>query len=231
MHVMTDETVAVRVERLIPAPPDRVYRAWLDPELIRRWMAPGDFTVARVEVDERVGGHYRIWHATEAGVRGGFESEIVDLVAGERIVFRWGFVGPDRTAGPVYDSQPDDHATPGPGRRDPAHARPRAPRVAAGSTTGRRRQRRTRLGRRPREACPVRACRRLTAVSGRPEDLGPRLRKSGVLVPAAGTGSPKFARSPLACSGGSYGRGSRDTARRTARAPSDRPISVSSAAA
>jgi uncharacterized protein YndB with AHSA1/START domain len=105
MRTMTDETVAVRLERLIPAPPDRVYRAWLEPDLIQRWMAPGDFTAARVEVDERVGGHYRIWHATEAGVRGGFESEIVELVPGERIVFRWGFVGPNRTAGPVYDSQ------------------------------------------------------------------------------------------------------------------------------
>ena len=35
---------------------------------------------------------------------GGFECEIVELVPSERIVFRWGFVGPERTAGPRYDS-------------------------------------------------------------------------------------------------------------------------------
>ena len=32
---------AVRLERVIPAPPHEVYRAWLDPALLRQWMAPG----------------------------------------------------------------------------------------------------------------------------------------------------------------------------------------------
>ncbi len=93
----------VRRTRRIPAPPRDVYRAWLDPALLARWMAPG-LEVTRAEVDARVGGHLRIWHA-EAGVpAGGFECEIVELVADERLVFRWGFVGPERARGPAYDS-------------------------------------------------------------------------------------------------------------------------------
>jgi uncharacterized protein YndB with AHSA1/START domain len=95
----------VRLHRIIPAPPDKVYRAWLEPELIRRWMAPGSLEVIRAEVDERVGGHYRIWHAGAEGEVGGFECELLELVPHERIVLRWGFVGPDRLAGPTYDSQ------------------------------------------------------------------------------------------------------------------------------
>jgi uncharacterized protein YndB with AHSA1/START domain len=95
----------VRLHRFIPAPPDKVYRAWLEPELIRRWMAPGSLEVIRAEVDERVGGHYRIWHAGAEGEVGGFECELLELVPHERIVLRWGFVGPDRLAGPTYDSQ------------------------------------------------------------------------------------------------------------------------------
>jgi uncharacterized protein YndB with AHSA1/START domain len=95
---------AVRLQRTIPAPPDRVYRAWLDPDLLARWMAPGALDVTRAEVDERVGGHFRIWHASADGDVGGFEAELLELVPGERIVFRWGFVGPDRLAGPTYDS-------------------------------------------------------------------------------------------------------------------------------
>ncbi len=51
-------TPAARVERSFAAPADRVYRAWLDPELRRRWLAPGDAEVTRVEVEERVGGRY-----------------------------------------------------------------------------------------------------------------------------------------------------------------------------
>jgi uncharacterized protein YndB with AHSA1/START domain len=38
----TSETRAVvRFERTISAPPHKVYRAWLEPELIKQWMAPG----------------------------------------------------------------------------------------------------------------------------------------------------------------------------------------------
>lgn len=95
---------AVRLQRSIAAPPDRVYRAWLEPDLLARWMAPGALEVTRTEVDERVGGHFRIWHASAEGDVGGFEAELLELIPGERIVFRWGFVGPDRLAGPTYDS-------------------------------------------------------------------------------------------------------------------------------
>lgn len=93
----------VKLQRTLPAPPHAVYRAWLEPELLRQWMAPG-VDVKRAEVDARVGGRLRIWHAQGGTDVGGFECEIVELVPDERLVFRWGFVGPERTAGPVYDS-------------------------------------------------------------------------------------------------------------------------------
>jgi len=95
---------AVHLQRVIPAPPDRVYRAWLEPELLRRWLAPGEVQVTRIEVDERVGGHYRVWQGSVNGDVGGFECEILELVPGQRIVFRWGFVGPERMHGPAFDS-------------------------------------------------------------------------------------------------------------------------------
>jgi uncharacterized protein YndB with AHSA1/START domain len=94
----------VRLQRTFAAPPERVYRAWLDPEVLGRWMAPGALEVTRAEVDERVGGRLRIWHAGPEVDVGGFEAELLELVPGERIVFRWGFVGPERLAGPTYDS-------------------------------------------------------------------------------------------------------------------------------
>jgi uncharacterized protein YndB with AHSA1/START domain len=100
----TTEKHAVRLSRIIPAPPARVYRAWLEPELLRRWLAPGEVQATRVEVDERVGGRFRIWHGTGTGDAGGFECEITELVPDERIAFRWGFVGPERADGPVFDS-------------------------------------------------------------------------------------------------------------------------------
>ena len=88
---------SVELHRTIPAPPARVYRAWLDPELLVQWAAPVEYDAARVEVDERVGGHYRCWHVDAQGQDvGGFDCEILELVPDERIVLRWQFVGPDR---------------------------------------------------------------------------------------------------------------------------------------
>ncbi len=104
MPPKSKEHAVVRLERTIPAPPQRVYRAWVEPDLLRRWMAPGGLEVQRVEVDERVGGHYRLWHADTDSDVGGFDCELIELVPDQRIVFRWGFVGPERTNGPAYDS-------------------------------------------------------------------------------------------------------------------------------
>ena len=105
MSASTAEHATIRVERLIPAPPGQVYRAWLDPELLRLWMAPGSMTMARAEVEEWPGGCYRIWQEDSGRDAGGFEAELLELVPDERLVFRWGFAGPQRADGPVYDSR------------------------------------------------------------------------------------------------------------------------------
>jgi uncharacterized protein YndB with AHSA1/START domain len=97
------ETV-VRIERTIAAPPHKVYRAWLDPDMVQRWLAPGGLTVKRAEIDERVGGRYGIWQADQDSDVGGFECQLLELVPDRRIVFHWSFVGPARTDGPTFDS-------------------------------------------------------------------------------------------------------------------------------
>jgi uncharacterized protein YndB with AHSA1/START domain len=98
-------TTDVQLERTFDAAPERIYRAWLEPRLLQHWMAPGEITTTRVEVDEQVGGRYRIWHAQDGADAGGFDCELVELVPNERITWRWGFVGPQRQDGPRFDSQ------------------------------------------------------------------------------------------------------------------------------
>jgi uncharacterized protein YndB with AHSA1/START domain len=107
MTAMTStEPVTVRLQRTFSATPAEVYRAWLDPELIGRWMYTRDRSGARAAVDERVGGRYSVWQMEHDGSEaGGMEAEIVELVPDERLVFDWRFVGPDRDAGPTYDTR------------------------------------------------------------------------------------------------------------------------------
>lgn len=103
---MTSDTqTALRLTRIVQAPRERAYRAWLEPEVVRRWMAPHGKSVKQVIVDERVGGHYEVWLVDEDGNdTGGFDWELLELVEGERIVASWRFVGPDREHDPSHDS-------------------------------------------------------------------------------------------------------------------------------
>ena len=50
----------VTVTRLINAPQARVYKAWTDPEDMKKWTGPGDRTLGFFECDYRVGGRYRL---------------------------------------------------------------------------------------------------------------------------------------------------------------------------
>ncbi len=88
---------AARVQRTLPFPRERVYRAWLEPDTVVRWFVDPAFTDGRAEVDERVGGHYRIFQVDPSGeLTGGSENSILELVPNERIVLSWRFAGPNR---------------------------------------------------------------------------------------------------------------------------------------
>lgn len=54
------EKDAVKVERLLAAPPEEVFDAWVDPNSLRRLMCPNTVLHARVEADVRMGGEFRI---------------------------------------------------------------------------------------------------------------------------------------------------------------------------
>lgn len=111
---------ALRVQRTLPFPRERVYRAWLDPATMVRWFVDPSFTDGRAEVDPRVGGHYRIFQVDpEGAMTGGSESRILELVPNERIVLAWRFAGPNREE----DLSPETWLTvtfaePGPGETE-----------------------------------------------------------------------------------------------------------------
>jgi uncharacterized protein YndB with AHSA1/START domain len=60
---MTDapaEAGRIEVVRMIDAPREDVFRAWTDPDQLRSWWGPGEFTCPEAEVDLRPGGSYRL---------------------------------------------------------------------------------------------------------------------------------------------------------------------------
>ena len=85
---MSDE---LTVSRVIHAPRDEVFRAWTDPEEIKRWFGPGEFHTPEAEVDLRPGGAYRFLMQAPDGnsmpVIGTYEE--IDPPA--RLVYTWQF--------------------------------------------------------------------------------------------------------------------------------------------
>lgn len=50
----------VQLHRVLSAPPERVYRAFLDPEALVKWMCPHGFTAKVHSMDAKVGGGYKM---------------------------------------------------------------------------------------------------------------------------------------------------------------------------
>jgi len=80
-------TNTVRLHRVLRAPPERVYRAFLDPEAMAKWLPPHGFTGRVHQVDARVGGEYRMSFTNVAtGHSHSFGGKYLELVPNERIV-------------------------------------------------------------------------------------------------------------------------------------------------
>jgi uncharacterized protein YndB with AHSA1/START domain len=57
---MSNSTNTVRLHRVFRAPAERVYRAFLEPEAMVKWLPPYGFTGKVHEMDARAGGGYRM---------------------------------------------------------------------------------------------------------------------------------------------------------------------------
>lgn len=55
---MTDNKDGIVIERIFDAPRAMVWKAWTDPEMIKKWWGPEGFTAPSIKVDLRVGGKY-----------------------------------------------------------------------------------------------------------------------------------------------------------------------------
>jgi len=63
---------AVVVRRIIAAPADDLFDAWLDPEALAEWMRPGAIQRSEARTDPRVGGEYEVvMHGEKNGDRYG----------------------------------------------------------------------------------------------------------------------------------------------------------------
>ena len=76
----------IRLHRVLRAPPERVYRAFLDPDAMAKWLPPNGFTGKVHQLDAKVGGTHRMSFTNfTTGQSHSFGGRYLDLVPNERI--------------------------------------------------------------------------------------------------------------------------------------------------
>lgn len=86
----------VRLHRVFKAPPERVYRAFLEPAALVKWMAPHGFVATIHHMDARVGGGYRMSFTNfSTGKSHSFGGTYQELLPGERLRYTDAFDDPN----------------------------------------------------------------------------------------------------------------------------------------
>jgi uncharacterized protein YndB with AHSA1/START domain len=89
-------TNTIRLHRVLAAKPEKVYRAFLDPDAMARWLPPNGFTGKVHHSDPKVGGTYRmIFTNFTTGSVIGFGGEYRELIPGERLRYTDVFEDPN----------------------------------------------------------------------------------------------------------------------------------------
>jgi uncharacterized protein YndB with AHSA1/START domain len=93
---MTTTTNTVRLHRVLTAKPDKVYRAFLDPDAKARWLPPNGFLGKVHQSDQKVGGRYKMSFINfTTGNSHSFGGEYLELVPGERLRYTDQFDDPN----------------------------------------------------------------------------------------------------------------------------------------
>jgi uncharacterized protein YndB with AHSA1/START domain len=94
MPIMT--TNSVRLHRVLRAPPERIYRAFLDADALAKWLPPYGFTCKVHQMDARPGGTFRMSFSNFSTGHGhSFGGEYRELVPHERIRYSDKFDDPN----------------------------------------------------------------------------------------------------------------------------------------
>jgi uncharacterized protein YndB with AHSA1/START domain len=91
----TGTTNTIRLHRVFRAKPERVYRAFLDPDAMVKWLPPHGFTGKVHHMDARVGGSYRMSFTNfSTGKSHAFGGTYAELTPNERIRYTDKFENP-----------------------------------------------------------------------------------------------------------------------------------------
>src|SRR6267143_568145 len=89
-------TNTIRIHRVLRAEPEKVYRAFLDPEAMAKWLPPNGFTGKVHQMDAKVGGAHKMSFTNfSTGKSHSFGGTYIELKPQERIRYTDKFDDPN----------------------------------------------------------------------------------------------------------------------------------------
>jgi uncharacterized protein YndB with AHSA1/START domain len=86
----------VRLHRVLATRPEKVYRAFLEPDALAKWLPPSGYACTVHLLDAKVGGSYRMsFRNFTTGKSHSFRGEYVELVPNERLRYKDQFEDPN----------------------------------------------------------------------------------------------------------------------------------------
>jgi uncharacterized protein YndB with AHSA1/START domain len=85
-----EQKPSLSITRHYPVAPEKVWRAWTDPQALSRWFGPGEpDSVTRAELDVRAGGRYHIAFHTPDGEQHDVSGTYEEVVENRKLSFTW----------------------------------------------------------------------------------------------------------------------------------------------
>lgn len=91
MNVAVNEDLVLRIERLIAAPPERVFALWTEPEQLVKWWGPEGADVPEYALDVRPNGKWRTIMRLADGTSHTVSGVYRAIEPPRRLVFTWGW--------------------------------------------------------------------------------------------------------------------------------------------
>lgn len=89
-------TNTVRLHRVLRSTPEKIYRAFLDPDAFAKWLPPYGYVGKVHEMDAKVGGRFKVSFTNfGTGHRHSFGGEYLELVPNERLCYTDQFDDPN----------------------------------------------------------------------------------------------------------------------------------------
>jgi uncharacterized protein YndB with AHSA1/START domain len=89
MASQIQEKPSLSLTRIFPAAPEKVWRAWTEPQALKHWFGPDEGEVSFAETDVRVGGRFHVVFSTLDGEQHDVSGVYREVQPHSKLVFTW----------------------------------------------------------------------------------------------------------------------------------------------